>query len=321
MSTLITGATGFIGRHLTARLLNDGVRVRVLTRNRDKLPPEWADRVEVVMGSLLDPEALREATAGVSTVYHLAGEIRDPALMKAINAEAVRSLLESAIAAGVKHFVHLSSVGVVGADSPGTVTEEALCRPKNEYEQTKLEGEKEVLKCVDAGRIEAVILRPTIVFGEGSTNDSVLSWLRAVGQGRFFFIGKEGIANYVYVGDVVEAMVHVTKNPDTRTGIFNVADPAPIRDFVAVMAEVLGVALPTRTLPVPLAYSMGGALEAANRLIGIPAPLTRARVRAMSSKCLFSGDKLRIKGAFNLPVGYREGLVRTVKWYRETGRL
>src|SRR3982751_6373498 len=151
MSTLVTGATGFIGRHLVPRLIEEGGNIRVLTRRPDKLPPEWSGRVEVISGSLLDPAVRREATLGVSNIFHLAGEIRDPQLMKAVNASAVHDLLESAIAAGVKQFIHLSSVGVVGAEDPGSITEEAVCRPKNEYEQTKLEGEQEVVKFASTG--------------------------------------------------------------------------------------------------------------------------------------------------------------------------
>ena len=320
MSTLITGATGFIGRHLTSRLIQAGESVRVLTRDRGKLPPEWANSVQVITGNLLDLEVQKEATQGISTVFNLAGEIKNPELMKAVNASAVEGLLDSAVAAGVNQFVHLSSVGVVGADEPGVITEDTACRPQNEYEQTKLEGEQAVAKAANAGVIKAVIARPTIVFGEGNTNDSVLGWLRAVRQSRFFFVGRKGIANYVYVGDVVEAILKVSQGQAKQLEVFNIADPAPLREFVAAMAEALQVPVPKKSIPVPLAFSVGAAFEAANRLAHTPAPLTRARVRALSSQTLFSGEKLKERG-FVLPFGYREGLARTVKWYQQTGRL
>lgn len=320
MSTLVTGATGFIGRHLVTRLLAESRPLRVLTRSPEKLSAEWSNRVEVISGSLLDPAVLDQATQGATTIFHLAGEIRNPELMEAVNASAVKSLLDAAISSGVKQFIHLSSVGVVGAEDPGEITEDAVCRPKNEYEQTKLSGEQEVLKRGKAGEINAVVLRPTIVFGEGSSNDSVLGWLRAVQQGRFFFIDREAIANYVYVGDVIEAMVHVTGSSSATPEIFNVADPASIRDFVTSMAGALGVAVPTKSLPVVLANTLGSTLETANRFFKTPAPLTRARVRALSSKTVFTGDKLKADG-FSLPFGYQAGLRRTVEWYRQTGRL
>ena len=322
MFTLITGATGFIGRHLTPRLLEAGDPVRVLTRDPKNLPHEWANKVEVATGSLLDPEILREATDGVSTIFHLAAEIRDPALMKAVNATAVRGLLESAVAAGVKRFVHLSSVGVVGADQSGVITEESVCDPKSEYERTKLEGEQEVLKFAQAGLIDALIVRPTNVFGEGRapSHDSILGWLQAIRKGRFVFIGKEGIANYVYVGDVVAAMIRLVESTSSKDAIYNIADPSPMRAFVEAMSEALGAPVPTKSVPPWAAYAIGAALEFANRLLGTPAPLTRSRVRALSTKVLFSGNKLQLEGITH-PFGFRDGLCRTVQWYREVGRL
>ena len=323
MSVLVTGASGFIGQHLTGRLLERGMALRVVTRNPDRLPAEWRGRVEVVTGSLSDKGTIESATKGASLVFHLAGETQDQASMRAVNTEVTRALVQAARAAGAKRFVHLSSVGVIGADQPGTVTEEAPCRPKNEYEQTKLEGERAVLDFARSGGLDAVVVRPTIVFGEGvgRSRDSLLEWLKAVQRGRFAFIGKQAVANYVYVGDVVEAMIRLSERPSAGGEVFHVADPAPMRDFVGAMTDALGVPRPTKTVPVWAAYAAAAVLQAANRLFGTPAPLTLSRVRALSSVCRFSGDKLRMQAGVALPFGYRTGLTRTVRWYRASGRL
>ena len=323
MRTLVTGASGFIGRHLTATLLERGTPVRVTTRHPERLPSEWKGRVEVVAGSLTDRAMIKSATQGVSLVFHLAGETQDAASMKAVNADAARELARAAGATGAKRFVHLSSVGVIGADESGEVAEDAPCHPKNEYERTKLEGERAVLDVARAGGFEVVVVRPTIVFGEGvmKARDSLLEWMRAVQRGRFVFIGKKAVANYVYVGDVVEAMLKLSERPSPRGEIFHVADPAPIRDFVGAMADALGVACPTRTVPVWAAYAVAAGMEAAHRLLGTPAPLTMSRVAALSSETVFSGRRLCEARGVAPQVGFREGLRRTVRWYRETGGL
>lgn len=322
MSVLITGATGFIGRHLTPRLLSEGESVRIITRDPKRLPAEWADEVDVVVGNLLDRTVLDDAMRGVTTVFNLAGETEDVALMNAVNAGAVRGLLEAAETAGVRRIVHLSSVGVVGADGAGVITEESRCEPQNDYERTKFEGEQAVREFGESGRIEAVILRPTIVFGEVQTRarDSLLSWLQALQRNRFFFIGSGAIANYVYVGDVVEAAWMLSRATISKAQIVNIADPAPMSDFVETMAHALAIPAPRKSVPVWLAYLAGTAFELGNRLIGMPAPLTRPRVRALSSRCLYSGEKLRQMGV-NLPFGYRTGLERTIQWYRQAGKL
>ena len=323
MPILVTGASGFIGRHLTAKLLERGAPVRVVTRNPDRLPVEWAGRLEVVAGNLTDEHTIESATKGASLVFHLAGETREAAFMRAVNADAAWNLARAAGAAGAKRFVHLSSVGVIGADGPGVFAEDAPCNPKNEYERTKLEGERAVLELARTTGCDVVVVRPTIVFGEGvsGSRDSLLEWLRVVQQGRFVFIGRKATANYVYVGDVVEALLKLGERPSPGGEIFHVADPVPMRDFVGAMAAALDVACPTRRIPVWAAYAAVAGMEAADRLFGTPSPLTLSRVRALSGSCRFSGDKLRMQAGIALPFGYRLGLARTVRWYREAGKL
>jgi UDP-glucose 4-epimerase len=279
--------------------------------------------VEVVVGSLTDQHTIESATNGVSLVFHLAGETQNPAVMRAVNAGVAREFAQAANVAGVKRFIHLSSVGVIGADGAGEIAEDAPCHPKSEYERTKLEGERAVLEFARSSGFDAVVVRPTIVFGEGvaRSRDSLLEWLKALQRGRFMFIGRKAIANYVYVGDVVEAMLRLSERSSPGGEIFHIADPAPMRDFVGAMGDVLGVACPTRTMPTWAAYVAAAWLEAANRLIGTPAPLTISRVRALSSACRFTGEKLRTSAGMTFPFGYRTGLVRTVGWYRAAGKL
>jgi len=294
-----------------------------MTREPGRVPSSWSGRVEVITGDLRDRDALKAATEGVALLFHLAGETQNAALMRAVNADAVETLLRAAEAAGVKRMVHASSVGVIGAEGPGIATEDSPCRPKNEYERTKLEGERAVLDFVRTNGFDAVVVRPTIVFGEGVTGsrDSLLEWMRMVRRGRFAFIGDKAVANYVYAGDVAEAMVRLGVRPSPGGGVYHVADPAPMRDFVEAMAAELGVPCPTRTIPAWAAYAAAATLEAAGRVVGMPVPLTRARVRALSSACRFSGEKLRVQAGVTLPYGYREGLRRIVRWYCEKGRL
>lgn len=325
-AVLVTGATGFLGRPLTERLLQAGRPVRVLTRDSRKVPGRWSGRVELIIGDLVKSGVPETATRGVSTVIHLAGETRDPVRMRAVNVEATRGLMRAAADSGVSTMIHLSSAGVVGAVREEVITEETRCQPHTQYERTKWEGERVVLDGAKSGclpgRLDVVVLRPTIVFGEDRPGpaDSFVAWLQAVRDGRFLFIGRKAVANYVYAGDLVEVMLRLAEKPPAGASLFQVADPAPMQTFVEAMAQALGVTPPTRSVPVGFAYIAGGVLEAAKRFMGTPAPLTIARVRALSCQCLFSGDRLREQG-ITLPFGYRAGLLRTVRWYREAGRL
>lgn len=323
MVVLVTGATGFIGRHLIPKLLEQCASVRVVTRDPGRLPVEWRGLVDVVVGSLTEVRVQAAAVKDVEHIYSLAAELRDASLMRAINAEAVRGLMEQATQAGVRRVVHLSSVGVIGAKGAGVVTEGTRCQPEALYEQTKLEGERIVQEYAGSGKIEGVILRPTIVFGDRKEgeDDSLLGWLRVVRQGMFVFFGKHGAANYIYVGDVVESLVRLSEIQVSGFAVYIAADPVPMSEFVRAMAQVLGVPTPRRRLPLWVAYALGSFGEILSRMFGMSAPLTLSRVRALSSKTIFSGDRLLTELGMRFPYGYQRGLELTVQWYRSVGQL
>ena len=323
MVVLVTGATGFIGRHLIPKILEQHASIRVVTRDPTRLPVEWRGLVEVVVGSLTELRVQAAATKGVGLIYSLAAELRDSSLMRAINIEAVRGLMEQAAQAGVKRVVYLSSVGVIGAKEAGVVTEGTPCHPRSLYEQTKLEGERIVQEYAGSGKIEGVILRPTIVFGDRKEgeDDSLLGWLRVVRRERFVFFGKHGVANYIYVGDVVESLARLSEIPVNGTATYIAADPVPMSEFVRAMAQVLGVPAPSRRLPLWAAYALGAIGQILNRMFGMSAPLTLSRVRALSSNTVFSGDRLLTELGAPFPYGYQRGLDLTVQWYRSIGQL
>ena len=144
---VVTGASGFIGRHLTEYLVSDGMRVRGITRGATDLPPG----VEAAVASdLLDRNAIRAALSGASAVVHLAARVHsrpegkdDPASeCKRINVDGTSLLLEEAVAAGVSTFVFISSVKAVASESETALTPETPPQPTDAYGESKLEAER-----------------------------------------------------------------------------------------------------------------------------------------------------------------------------------
>ena len=318
---LVTGATGLVGRALVASLLADDQPVRILTRGSRALPLAWTERVEVCAGDLTRPDTLAAAVDGCGGLYHLAGELRDESRVHAVNADGTGHLLEAARHAGLSHVVHMSSVGVMGIDRPGPVDETTDGAPQNAYERSKREGEQLAQSWSASTGVPVAVLRPTSVFGgrEGGGPDSILALLRAIASGRFLFVGRGAAANYVYVDDVVAAARAAAARVAAATMI--VADPAPLTDFVAAAAEALDVPPPRRAMPRPLAFATAVALEAVGALAGRPVPLTRARVRALSTRTVFRSTRIEAVLGWRPAVGYREGLRRTVDGYRGIGQL
>ncbi len=319
--TLVTGATGLIGKPLVASLLADGLAVRVLTRGARALPPEWQGAVDVVRGDLAEPASLAPAVDGCSGLFHLAGELRQADRVRAVNTDGTGHLLEAASRAGVAHVVHMSSVGVMGVEAPGIADEDTVGEPRTPYEISKRDAEQQARRWSVTSGVPLAALRPTIVFGAraGDGADSFLALLRAIAAGRFVFAGRTGVANYVYVEDVVSACrAAAARRAD---GVFIVADPCPLTAFVDAAAAALGVPAPRRVMPLPLAYALAAGLEAAGALTGRRVPLTRARVRALSTRTLFRSSRIEGGLGWSPPVGYVEGLKRTVAAYREAGKL
>jgi len=321
VTTLITGATGFVGRPIVDYLIADGETVRVLIPPGLVVPHEWRDRVSVSVGELRDPDSLPPAVRGVTAVYHLAGELRDSTHFTSVNVEGTRNLLAASAEEGRVRVLHMSSVGVIGARRRGEYDEDSACQPRSPYEVSKLRGEEIARDFGRRGDLAVTVVRPTIVFGprlEGPS-DSFLSWLRAIKLGRFRFVGSApAVANYVFVEDVAAACVHLARAYEAVGETYHIADPCTIEELVLEAARVLGVEAPGR-LPRAAAYGAAAACEALGSALRFAPPLTLGRVRALTSSVKFSGEKLR--RAFQLPFGWREGVRRTVQAYQRAGRL
>jgi UDP-glucose 4-epimerase len=246
----------------------------------------------------------------MDTVYHLAGETRDAELFDATNRLGTETLLGICRSAGVRRFVYLSSVGVMGAaDSGCRVDEGTRARPRNAYETSKYAGEQCALRAHQGEGMQVSVLRPSIVYGEGKSrsSDSFLAWLRAVQTGRAFSLGHDYVSSYVYVGDVVTACQYLASHPITGGQVYIINEPIRLATFVGEMARLLAVQDPP-SLPNPL----GTLLAFLLRLSG--------RFGSLYNRTRYSMDKLSALG-FVLPYGYREGLRRTVKWYQSQGLL
>ena len=318
---LVTGATGFIGRYVVERLLADREAVRILIPRSASVPDEWQGQVECTVGDLSDLARLTLAVSGTTAVYHLAGEIRNSQLFTAVNVEGTQNLLNACVAEGQPRVLHVSSVGVIGAQRSGTYDERSACQPRNSYEASKWQGEQIAREFQQRRLLRVTVVRPTIVFGPRVLGpaDSFLSWLRAVQRGRFRHIGSgSGFANYVYVEDVAAACVALMQRDDTVGEVYHVADPTTVGELVTQMARCLNAPQPD-SLPAPIGYLGACALSFVGCLARRPMPLTINRVRALTSRIRFNSEKLR--AVMTLPVGWQQGVARTVAHYREIGLL
>jgi len=251
---LLTGATGFIGRHVLDRLLLEGVHVRTLVHHMRLVRPGPVGRVHIVQGDVRNPNVLRSAVEGVDTVLHLAAYARAWApgdwLFEEINVRAVERLLEACTRSGVRRVVHVSSIVALPPYRPAPVT--GSCRELTPYETTKMESDRIVRKFVARGG-DAVIVRPTRVFGPGPMTDAngVTKLIDLFLKGRFRVRLDDGnvLANYGFVEDVAHGIVlaarHGRRGGDYILGGENVS----LREFLERISRLTGTR--RRVLAVP----------------------------------------------------------------------
>ena len=170
LNVIITGGSGFIGQRLVHEHLRRGDQVSIITRNEYTDLPEGALKIVGDLAKHTEPIGFPERA---DVLYHCAAEISDPAQMVAINHLGTRRLAEFA-AGRIGRWVQLSSVGVYGPQNVGCITEDSPIRPVNEYEISKALGDAAVLKVAAVGGFSCAVLRPSIVFGDGMPNRSLL---------------------------------------------------------------------------------------------------------------------------------------------------
>lgn len=310
MIIAITGATGFIGKRLVNHHLALGDEVRILTRKRNlkQLPG-----VAIYIGSLLDDKiTLKEFSNGVDILYHCAAEIKNADLMYQVNVLGTTNLLEAA-KGGIKHWVQLSSTGVYGPVFNGVVDEQRIPKPNNVYETSKLEADRLVVEAGEKKWFTYSIVRPSNVFGPDMSNQSLFQLIKAVDNGRYFYIGKAGSnANYVSVENVVEVLYLAATKKVAIGNIYNISDHLKLEEFIGAIAKFLNKPEPSLRLPLFIMKFFG--------FFGdfIPkSPITSSRVRALTNKVVYSNQFVVQNLGFKSKVGILDALSELVEAYKK----
>lgn len=314
---LITGANGFVGRHLAARLTAAGYALRLTVRR-----PLAVDDVLYKLGEVIDcgnVDSMTDwlpAVRGVSAVVHLANrahvmyEMADEqaALYQHVNVDGTLRLAEQSAEAGVKRLIYLSSVKVLGESTgeSGVFDDAVLPNPQNSYAVSKREAEQLLINIASTTAMNVTILRPPLVYGPGVGANflRLMNWI-ACGI-PLPLSAVDNRRSMIYVGNLADG-IRVCLDETRAAGRFYlISDGTPVStaSLVEQLSNALQVADRSWPLPTAILRSLAGALGQGEG------------VRRLTDSLVVDDRLLRQDLNWQPPISREEGLQHTAKWFR-----
>jgi dihydroflavonol-4-reductase len=318
---LITGGAGFLGQHVVRELLADGARVRALSRRPETDTTLAALGAEPVRGDVTDLQSLRAAMRGVDTVFHTAADTNtwrpNNAAQTRTNVGGASNLVEAAREAGVRAFIHTSSVSAYSHLVHTPLREDTVQRGGESwvnYERTKFQAEH----IVRGSGLPFVILQPAHIFGPGDTHN----WSRLVGlvqRGELPGV-PPGNGSFADVREIARAQVHAWRQQRFGEAYLLGGEQASFLEVIAMIGAILGKPVPKRATP-------EFALRLVARLMYAKSLLTRRAPQITPEAAEFTCHKLSVDSSkAKRELGYRLTPLRalledTIAWMRSEKML
>lgn len=298
--TLVTGAAGFLGRHVAARLAETGVPLRAAVRAGEDARFLHALGAEVCCADLQDPETLPPLfLGGVDRVFHLAAicNLSTPyAVLHPTNVVGVERITQLALESGVKRYVQMSSTSVYGRPRGAPFREDSERAPRDDYGRSKSAGEEIVWKRIAEG-LPSTIARPCTVYGPGCTDGAGKVFSRPTSIAAVPGSGRQRLSN-VRVEDVAAATVYLSEIDEAEGQVYNIADDShpALGEALALAAEAFGTRAPRFHLPLGLVATVARLQGPIARRRGRVPDLELDAVRLLRDDYLVDNSKLKATG-------------------------
>jgi nucleoside-diphosphate-sugar epimerase len=316
---LVTGASGFVGIHMLDALVS-GSRTVIALHNRplaEHLRDRYKGKVTWRQFDIVNDD-LSAVVADIDTVYHLAAyasnseSSEDVALMEQVNILGTKRLSFASRNAGVRHFIFVSSVA-----AGSNVLDEEDVLSLSPYGRSKREAET---KCLELSTTDfgVTVLRPSALFGEYHEG-SVYELVKVINQRRFFMVGDgRNRTNFYYIGDFIELLLLLEHKDEVYGQIFVACvEPWQLKNLVLEIEMLLGVNHMRWHVPVFVGYLAGFSCDIIRYLTGYSLPLSSRRIRAMQQDIAYSANRLEATLKFKPKFGLKDGLRRTISWFRK----
>ncbi len=326
MNIFLTGATGFVGSHLSEALLSAGHQVRVLLRTSSNL--QWISDLDLdcFYGNIFDAQSLAAGLKDMDIVIHAAGltkALKNEEYFR-VNYEGTKTLIDAIIEhqLPVKRFVYISSQAAAGpSDSMAPRTEADPPHPVSAYGKSKLMAESYVLS--KKNDIPVTIIRPPAVYGPRDTD--VYRFFKTVRSGIIpKWQNRDKYLSFVYVKDLVQAIILASTHSKAKNKIYFVAEPRP-HTWDEVAYETLKFFKKQAIhVPIPLALvkSIAFFSEQWSKIAKKPSIINRQKVAELIPDFwICSAQKIKKELGFEASTSLADGVPQTLKWYVEQGWL
>ncbi len=340
MRIFLTGATGYIGRALAARLAAEGHELRALVRPTSDLARLAGVEIATSTGDVTDRYSMREGMSGSDAVVHLAAELdfgAPPARMEAINAGGAENVASLAYKLGVGRLLAVSSVAALGG-SPDDGSPADLATPRREapmrYGRTKAAGDRAITEWAKRG-LAVDTVHPSLVYGPPGKKEGANAFLRRIALGRMpAIVAPANKTSWIHLDDVVEAMVRILARPPGGRGD-GAGDGAPgarpsgraalgkgwllagevvtVRELVEKVSAAAGRRPPRLALPLAAARPLAAAAGLAARLRGRRPPFDREQLASLERHWAYDDSTTRAELGWS-PRGLDEELPGTVEY-------
>jgi dihydroflavonol-4-reductase len=327
VTTLITGASGFVGSAVLRSILANGHRTRVLVRKSSPRNNLEGLDVEIFVGDLTNPASLKSSLAGCKALFHVAADYRlwspDPAELYRTNVDGTRNLLMLAAEAGIERIVYTSSVATLGLNADGTPATEAtpvsITDMIGDYKRSKFLAEEAVLRLVAEQQLPVVIVNPSTPIGPRDIKPTPTGKIivDAV-SGRMPAYVDTGL-NLVHVDDVARG--HLLAFTQGRIGERYIlgGDNLSLKNILEQIAEISGTTAPKIRLPHHLVLPLAYGCELWARLRGGGEPRVTVDGVRMSMKCMyFSSTKAQRELGYTIQPA-ATAIRAAIDWFRANG--
>lgn len=326
MKVLVTGGTGFTGYNLVKRLCKLGIEVRVLIRDTKKRKIFNGVDVEIIEGNITEPGIVDRAVEGIEKVFHIAAVFRTAGISEKeywdVHVKGTENLLNSSIRHNIKRFIHCSTGGVHGHIEEPPANESYRLKPGDIYQITKLEGELTAVKFGIEKGLHVTVIRPSPIYGPG---DMRLLKLFKMASRKYVFILGAGNVFYhmVYIDDLIDAFLLASESEKAIGETFLIAggERLSLNEIIDLIAEERGLKPTKIHIPVKPFQLLGDVCERICIPLKIEPPIYRRRVDFFTKSRSFDISKANKMLEYEPKVNIREGVARTISWYKEQNLL